>query len=102
MRKPIGPSFDGELRAAGLAGLAFSWGDDGELSLAGLSASQRDGVLAVYAAHDPTVAPVQPIDETRRLTLQAAINDALGDSSLPVSIRAVLSALKNHVARWNG
>jgi hypothetical protein len=53
-RKPIGPSFEAELRTAGLLGLAFSWGPDGVIEFhPDVPADQRAAVLAVYEAHDP-------------------------------------------------
>lgn len=66
MTKPIGPGFAGELAAAGLAGLPFSWSVDGEFHFAAsVSQEQRDAVLAVYAAHDA-------LDGPRRAKLAAA------------------------------
>jgi hypothetical protein len=51
----IGPSFDAELRAAGLAGEAFSWGSDGKIEFReDVPRATRDQVMAVLAAHDPT------------------------------------------------
>lgn len=52
--KSIGKTFSNELKAAGLFGLPFSWGADGDIQFgAGLSQAQIDAVNAVYAAHDP-------------------------------------------------
>lgn len=54
-QKKIGPSFSGELKIAGLMGLSFSWGDDGELSYSdAMTADEIAGVEAVYEAHDPS------------------------------------------------
>jgi hypothetical protein len=51
----IGPSFAAELAAAGLAGLPFSWGADGEFTFAPrVGGTEQASILAVYAAHDPT------------------------------------------------
>ena len=51
----IGPSFPGELRAAGLMGLPFAWGDDGTFTFdPQMTPEQIAGVQAVFAAHDPT------------------------------------------------
>jgi hypothetical protein len=63
MAKPIGPSFYSELEAAGLVGLPFSWGADGDIQFdARMTAEQIDAVLAVYEAHDPNRVIVPPID----------------------------------------
>lgn len=52
--KPIGKSFVGELEAAGLIGLPFSWASSGEFEFhEGMTREQIDAVLAVYAAHTP-------------------------------------------------
>lgn len=52
--KTIGPSFESEIAAAGLRGLPFSWGADGQMNLSQLTPEQRSAVLAVYNAHDPS------------------------------------------------
>lgn len=60
MSKPIGPSFYDELKAAGLLGLPFSWSDDGDILFGdAMTQQQRDAVMAVYQAHDPS-APAKP------------------------------------------
>ncbi len=52
--KAIGPTFDKEIRAAGLGGLPFSWGTDGDIQYGpAMTQAQKDAVQAVYAAHDP-------------------------------------------------
>lgn len=57
MAAKIGPAFSEELAAAGLAGLPFSWGDDGEFNFGdAMTAAQIEAVKAVLAAHDPTAA----------------------------------------------
>jgi hypothetical protein len=51
----IGPTFGRELAAAGLGGLPMSWSSDGTITFdPSMTADQINGVLAVYAAHDPT------------------------------------------------
>jgi hypothetical protein len=57
MSKSIGPTFEDELKAAGLFGLPFSCGDDGSFSWGDVSDEQKAAVLAVYDAHDPNDAP---------------------------------------------
>lgn len=53
--KLIGPSFDEELRTAGLSGLPFSWGDDGVIQFRDdVSQEIRNSVLKIYAVHDPS------------------------------------------------
>ncbi|MBI4561518.1 MAG: hypothetical protein HY724_05690 [Candidatus Rokubacteria bacterium] len=48
----IGPTFSDELRAAGLAGLQFSWGEDGALEFDGsMTPEERQAVQAVYDTH---------------------------------------------------
>lgn len=52
--KNIGTSFFKELKLAGLLGLPFSWGADGEIYFSeGMTEEQIAAVNAVYAAHDP-------------------------------------------------
>ena len=59
--KAIGPSFADELKAVGLLGLPFSWGSNGDIQFdPRMTPAQKDAVLAVYAAHDPTK-PVLPL-----------------------------------------
>lgn len=52
--KKIGPSFVTELAAAGLIGLPFAWGDDGEFQFdPRMTEDQIVDVLAVFAVHRP-------------------------------------------------
>ena len=61
MAKAIGPSFPDELKVAGLLGLPFAWGSDGEIHFdLRMTQAQRDAVQAVYAAHDPTKPAAPP------------------------------------------
>lgn len=57
MSAMIGPTFEAEIHAAGLAGLAFAWGPDGVVGLDALTPEQRAAVQAVVNAHDPTATP---------------------------------------------
>ena len=61
----IGPRFLEELEAAGLVGLPFSWGDDGDVQgWDNLTAEQSVLLKGVVDAHDPTLAAS---DEYKRL-----------------------------------
>lgn len=54
MTKAIGLTFTAELQAAGLLGLPFAWGEDGEIVFGpAMTAEQIEAVRAVYAVHDP-------------------------------------------------
>jgi len=59
----LGPTFGDELWAAGVGGLPFSWGDDGEFfGRENLTAEQNKKIDAVVAAHDPSKKPPPLID----------------------------------------
>ncbi len=50
----IGPTFPDELKAAGLFGLPFAWGEDGAISgRENLTTQQQTDLDAVIAAHNP-------------------------------------------------
>lgn len=52
MTKHIGSTFGNEIAAAGLGGLPFSWGADGDISFSDIiTEAQRNAVMAVYDAH---------------------------------------------------
>ena len=73
--KVLGPSFESEMRAAGLAGLPFSWGSDGSFcGLENLSPEDAAKLQAVVDAHDPTKTPVPYMVTAKqaRLALLAA------------------------------
>jgi hypothetical protein len=78
--KLIGPSFASELASAGLTGLPFSWGSDGDICGAeNLTPDQRTALDAVIAAHDPdtvVLAPVTP-RQARLALLQAGLLDSV-------------------------
>lgn len=58
----IGPSFGSELAAAGLLGLAFSWGTDGQIQFhETVPQAIRDQVAAVLAVHDPRKPAPPPV-----------------------------------------
>ena len=53
--KTIGPTFSAELAVAGLIGLPFTWGNDGQFNFGEeITKIQKGKILAVYEAHDPT------------------------------------------------
>lgn len=50
----ISQTFVTEINNAGLAGLPFSWGADGEFEFSSeITQQQKDDILAIYAAHNP-------------------------------------------------
>lgn len=50
----IGPSFGDEVIAAGLGGLPFSWGDDGDIQgIENLTPAQLKKLTKVVDEHDP-------------------------------------------------
>ena len=54
----IGPSFSKELLAAGVAGLPFTWKEDGVIFYGEtVTEAQKSQVEAVLAAHDPSTPP---------------------------------------------
>src|ERR1700694_4735954 len=75
----IGPTFYGELLAAGLAGLPFSWGDDGVVQgRQNLTALQNAALDQVIAAHEPNkqlVPPVVSMLQARLALLGAGLLD---------------------------
>jgi hypothetical protein len=55
--KKIGLTFSKELEAAGLLGLPFSWGEDGNITFSEeITSNQRAAIISVYEAHNPTPA----------------------------------------------
>lgn len=68
MKKTIGATFSQELETAGLSGLPFAWGEDGEISFGEeMTNEQKAAVMAVYERHDPTTAtaPESPLDKLK-------------------------------------
>ncbi len=66
--KTIGITFPGELKAAGLLGLPFSWSESGQVLFGvGMTEAQKAAVLAVVAAHDSSIQlpPVVPGSVTK-------------------------------------
>ncbi len=57
----IGPSFGDEVLAAGLAGLPFSWSEEGVIYDPALSDAERARIEAVVAAHDPEQPASPPV-----------------------------------------
>ena len=64
-----GPTLIKEFNEAGVAGLPFSWTDDGVYFDPSMTDEQKATVLAVIAAHDPTatlpVVNVNPVDKLK-------------------------------------
>src|SRR3990167_963942 len=56
----LGPKFGSEVKAAGLAGLAFSWSPDGTITgRENLTQQQSDALDVVIAAHNPAAVPAK-------------------------------------------
>lgn len=68
--KEIGPTFGGEVHAAGLGGTPFSWGAnvDQIWGRDNLTEAQNITLDGVIAAHDPTAVP-PPEPETQNVVL---------------------------------
>lgn len=50
----IGPTFELELKKAGLSGLPFSWSKSGEFFFdKSISQSQREAIISIYDSHNP-------------------------------------------------
>lgn len=81
----FGPTFADELQAAGLAGLPFSWGEDGVFYSKQITSRQRQDIEAVLAAHDPTARPVDP-----RIARMAQIDGANDLTSLKTVLKTLL------------
>lgn len=98
----IGDSFGAELAAAGLAGLAFSWGPDGDIQgRENLTAAQKTALDAVIAAHNPAApAPKEPAAVDNELTQSLALRGlvrmlaAAGIAGLPATEAGLIAAIK--------
>jgi hypothetical protein len=89
----IGPSFPDELRAAGLTGLPFAWGDDGTFTFdPRMTPAQVAAVQAVYVAHDPKLAAPKSQGEFDRDDLDARVA-ALSVVPTPQELRDAVVAL---------
>ena len=93
MAKTIGPSFVGELAAAGLGGLPFSWSPDGTINNQDirLTQQQKDGIQAVYNAHNPALPAPPAQHELDRTDALAKAQSAIA-GGLP-ELKAFVSAL---------
>lgn len=88
MNKTLGPTFAIEISAANLSGVPFWWDADFNVHFNDdVSQEQRDAVLAVIDAHDPTKRVV-PASVTR---YQARV--ALANSGLLDQVNAYFDAL---------
>jgi hypothetical protein len=79
MAAVLGPTFGAEVVAAGLGGLAFTWGTDGVVSgRESLTPAQNAALDAVIAAHDPTKtlvpSSVSPLQARRALRQQGLLD----------------------------
>lgn len=62
MTKRLGPTFGEEIHAAGLNGLPFSWGDDGDIQGRERLTPEQNAVLdKVVAQHDPAISEPDPV-----------------------------------------
>jgi hypothetical protein len=74
-KKPVGSNFSSELKAAGLLGLPFSWGEDGQLTFGeDMSEQQITAVEAVLAAH---VAVLPSAAELQAKQLEQSLTQAV-------------------------
>jgi hypothetical protein len=86
----IGPHLAEELQLAGLAGLPFTWGEDGvDLTDPRLTSGQIAAIQAVVAAHDPLV-PATPSP-----MVQAKVQFATFRFPDPAQIDAAIDAAAN-------
>lgn len=67
----FGPTFYDELKAAKVAGLPFSWGEDGVWYSPAITKAQRQTIEQVVAAHDPDTPYVSPRELMRQQIEQA-------------------------------
>ena len=96
----IGPSFTDELKAAGVAGLPFSWREsDGFVRMDDplLTDAQRTAIQAVIAAHDPTI----PSAAQRRERAKQAATKALKDHLRMMETSDVTEDMKTLVKLLN-
>lgn len=91
--KIIGPTFGDEIAAAGLAGLPFTWGSDGDIQYdASMTTEQVASVWAVFAVHDPTkpaviVQSVTADELTTALLTKGVLSKADLDSVSAASVK---------------
>jgi hypothetical protein len=92
MAKVIGPSFQSELRAAGVLGLPFSWDNLG-IYMEALTPAQRVTVQAVYNAHNAATA--LPNSE-KDITLDAFLDSTAGAAykALVVAVRTEINTVR--------
>lgn len=82
-----------ELKAAGLWGKPFTVRGDGIVEAEGLSSEERQAVLAVVAAHDPTVPRDAEVvqREERKEALVALVGIAPAEAALDSFLRSIKS-----------
>lgn len=73
-KKPIGPNFADELKAAGISGDGIAWGSDGDIAFGEeVDQAKRTAVMAVYAAHDPAKGVLDVQVKARLVVLDALL-----------------------------
>lgn len=98
----IGPAFHSELVAAGLAGLPFTYHEDGTFLFTTepsgfvsepMTQEQVDAVLTVFEAHDPSAEPPDLVPQvvSRYQGREAMWQTPLGDQSLFEAAEALLA-----------
>lgn len=87
--------FTAELAVAGLAGLPFSWTAEGVFSFDdAMSEAQRAQVLAVHAAHDPTLPAVLAELSPRQIRM------ALTRAGLRTAVESAVAAGDQDLKDW--
>jgi hypothetical protein len=94
----FGPSFDGELQAAGLSGLSFWWSPSGQYDIGKLTEDQQAEFRAVAAAHDPTKPgpPTGPVPYCSKLGLKRAFEE----KGLWPTVRAMIAGDADMAEDW--
>lgn len=87
----IGPTFGDEVIAAGLGGLPFAWGSDGQITgRENLTDEQNKTLDAVVSAHDPK-------KQLRRFVPKSVIIGRLSDAQLDAALAVLTNRQKE---RW--
>lgn len=92
-RVAIGPSFGAEIIAAGLGGLPFSWGEDGDIQgREGLTEAENDRLSLVIKMHDPALPGPYVLS---KLTVLKRMTDAEATNfvRMPAKVRLMWDAV---------